>query len=113
MFLYRPYGGETYHLNLWNLIQFYVHPQSDIIHLKQRANQSQVHVPKPGASCRQRQISQFQDRLDADKEVSPRNYAPRTCRRRHLTEAFPGYVKLLVWYRGWKPLEAIAPRLAG
>lgn len=30
MFLYRPYGGETHHVNQWNLIQFYVHPQSDI-----------------------------------------------------------------------------------
>jgi hypothetical protein len=30
MFIYRPYGGETYHLNQWNEIRFYVHPQSDI-----------------------------------------------------------------------------------
>jgi len=30
MFIYRPYGGETYHVNQWNEIRFYVHPQSDI-----------------------------------------------------------------------------------
>ena len=30
MFLYRPYGEETYHVNQWNEIRFYVHPQSDI-----------------------------------------------------------------------------------
>lgn len=30
MFLRRPYGSETYHINQWNEIRFYVHPQSNI-----------------------------------------------------------------------------------
>jgi hypothetical protein len=30
LILRRPYGGETYHVNQWNEIKFYIHPQSDI-----------------------------------------------------------------------------------